>query len=285
MRKIFTIAIVIVLGIVIGLITSCDIVEEPYLVPVGGGTTPDTTQKIRKVLLEDYTGQECPNCPEAAEISHTLQAIYGEQLVVIAIHAGYYSEPDATGDFTADFRTTEGTALNHFFNIYLYGYPMGMVNRTEYDGFPVVTKDDWESAVGIQAEMDPQADISITNTYNDGTRKLDCTLETEFLEDLEGIYNICVFITESHIISPQQTADSVAHSYEHNHMLRGSMNGTWGDLVGTDGTAVSGTKLTNSYSITLPAEWVAENCAVVAFVYDTEDNEVVQAEEIEVVSR
>jgi len=80
-------SIVIVIGIVTGtvLVPSCDIVEEPYLVPVGGNDTNTHDTNVRKVLLEDYTGQKCPNCPEAAEVAHSLLEIYGEQVVVIAV--------------------------------------------------------------------------------------------------------------------------------------------------------------------------------------------------------
>jgi thiol-disulfide isomerase/thioredoxin len=279
-RNIVTgIGIVIGIGIGIVWLPSCDIIEEPYLVPVGSNDTTGPEENVRKVLLEDFTGQKCPNCPEAAEIGHSLQTTYGEQVVIIAIHSGNFAIPDASGDFTADFRTANGTELDQFFGIYQYGYPMGMINRTDYSGFPVVLKDNWQSAVEIQLAMEPQADINITNTYNSSTHKLDCSLESEFLEDLDGTYNICVFIIESGIISPQQTEGGVITDYEHDHMLRTAMNGTWGDLVGSNGQAVSGNKLINSYSFTLPAEWNAENCAVVAYIYNTETLEVLQAEE------
>jgi len=259
------------------MIPSCDIVEEPYLVAVSGGNGPGPGDKIRKVLLEDYTGQKCPNCPEAAEIAHTLKTLYGEKLILLTIHAGFYSTPDATGEFTADYRTAEGNELNTFFEI--PAYPLGMVNRTEYSGSRILLKDSWEAATAIQTELEAEASITITDTYNAGTRKFDCLLETEFLENMEGTYNICVFITESGIISPQQTEQNVNLTYEHNHVLRASMNGTWGDVVGNDGQAIAGTKLTNSYSYTLPADWNADKCTVVAFVYNTSTNEVVQAEE------
>jgi hypothetical protein len=275
MKKIFRILVLLTLAAF--LIPSCDIVDEPYLVPVGGGNTPPPAANIRKVLLEDYTGQKCPNCPQAAEVAHNLKAIYGEQLVILTVHAGPYSVPDASGNFTADFRTPEGTELNAFFGF--PGYPMGMVDRTEYGGMRILLKDSWEAAVEIQASLDPVAAITITNNYTSGTRGLECTLETEFLETIVGTFNICVFITESGIISPQQTGQGVNLTYEHNHVLRASMNGTWGEMVGEDGQAVAGVTLTNSYTYFLPEEWNAANCTVVAFIYNTTTNEVVQAEE------
>ena len=254
---------------------SCDIVEEPYLVPVSGGNGTEPGDNVRKVLLEDYTGQKCPNCPEAAEIAHDLQAIYGEQLILLTVHAGYYATPDA--EFTADFRTVEGTELNSYFEI--LANPLGMVNRTEYGGKRVLQTGDWEAAVAAQTDIEPEAAITITNNYNAATRKLDCLLETEFLVTSAGTYNICAYITESGIISPQQTELGVDANYVHNHVLRGSMNGTWGDAAGEDGQAIAGSIVTNSYSFTLPSGWNADNCSVVAFIYDTATNEVIQAEE------
>jgi hypothetical protein len=259
------------------LVPSCDIVEEPYLVPVNGGTGPEPGDNIRKVLLEDFTGQKCPNCPEGADLAHSLKAIYGEQLVILTVHAGYYAIPDATGDFTADFRTTEGTELNDYFEV--YANPLGMVNRTKYSGNRVLQIGDWEAATEIQASLEPEAAITITNNYTPGTRTLQCTLETNYLESMEGTYNICAYITESGIISPQETEQGVNLTYEHNHVLRGSMNGTWGELAGEDGLFIVGTTVTNSYSYILPEAWNAANCSVVAFLYNTATNEVVQAEE------
>jgi hypothetical protein len=275
MKKIFKILALLALSAF--LIPSCDIVKEPYLVPVGGGNTPPPADNIRKVLLEDYTGQKCPNCPDAAVIAHNLKAIYGDQLVILTVHAGPYSVPDATGNFTADYRTPEGTELNTFFGF--QGYPMGMVNRTEYGGMRVLLKDSWEAAVDIQASLDPEAAITITNNYTSGTRGLECTLETEFLETIVGTFNICVFITESGIISPQQTSQGVNLTYQHDHVLRASMNGTWGELVGDDGQFIAGNSGSNSYTYVLPEAWDAANCSVVAFIYNTTTNEVVQAEE------
>jgi len=275
MKKISRILALLILSTL--LIPSCDIVEEPYLVPVGGGNGPGPGDNIRKVLLEDYTGQKCPNCPDAAEVAHNLKTIYGDQLVILTVHAGFYAIPDATGDFTADFRTTVGTELNTFFEF--PAYPMGMVNRTEFSGSRILLKDSWEAATEIQASMEPEAAITIGNNYTAATRTLQCTLETEYLETMEGTYNICAYITESGIISPQQTEQNVNLTYVHNHVLRASMNGTWGELAGEDGQFIVGTTVTNSYSYTLPEAWNAANCTVVAFLYNTITNEVVQAEE------
>ncbi len=264
-------------------VTACDIVDEPYLQPVGTvKPPPDTGETVRKILLEDFTGHKCPNCPEAASlVSNQLKPLFGAQLIVISVHAGNFAEPSATGNFTADYRTSVGNDLNSFFTI--PGYPTGMVNRTPYKGSTVLFTGSWQGAIQEQAELPVQASIVLSNEYNASARELTCTAKSTFFEDLSGTYNICVYLTESGIVSPQQNESQVDLDYVHNHMLRASLNGTWGEPVGETGLAVADNELTDVFSITLDNAWDVENCHVVAFIYNTESLELVQAEEAEAI--
>lgn len=265
-----------------GFLTGCDKIDEPYLKVIdGSGPGPVENEKV--ILLEDYTGHKCPNCPAAAEIAHTLSVQHGSKLVLITIHAGWYASPDADGFFTRDFRTPEGNAWNSNFGIDMVGNPSGMINRIEYNGKLVMYKDDWQAAVSAVIEAEPRAGITITNSYEPSSRTLTCNLETTFLETLDGTYNLCVVLTESGIVAPQQDQSVVVENYVHNHVLRTSLNGAWGMLVGDDGSAVKDVKLVNEYSLVIPEDYVVENCAVVAFVYDTDTDEIIQAAEEEVV--
>ena len=258
------------------LASSCDMVEEPYLVPKGS-SGPGPGEAVRKVLLEDYTGHKCPNCPEAAELAHSFEHIYHDQIILLTVHAGFYSTPDATGEFTNDLRTTTGTEMHDYFGF--YAYPSGLVNRSEYKGNKLLFISDWEGAVEAQVNEPAQAKITLSNTFDAGSRTLTCKAETTFLEDLNGTYLICVFIVESGIVSPQKDEQGVVEDYVHNHVLRASMNGTWGEPVGDDGSATAGLAKENEYSYVIPAGWNADECAVVAFVYDEATKVVVQAEQ------
>ena len=63
----------------------------------------------RKILIEDFTGHKCQNCPDAAAEIHNIQNTFPNQVVAIAIHAGYFSEPNPPQApyLTTDFRTEE----------------------------------------------------------------------------------------------------------------------------------------------------------------------------------
>src|SRR5688572_17264194 len=67
------------------LFSSCDDVDPPYTQTVSGPTSSGTT---RKILIEDYTGFKCGNCPAAATtIYNTLLPVFGQDLITIGVHA------------------------------------------------------------------------------------------------------------------------------------------------------------------------------------------------------
>ena len=46
------------------------------------GKDPVDVQKAKNVLIEDFTGQKCINCPKATDVIHELQGLYGEDHVI-----------------------------------------------------------------------------------------------------------------------------------------------------------------------------------------------------------
>ncbi len=103
---------------------ACDKVEAPY--------KEEKEIKVnRKVLLEDFTGHKCVNCPNAHDIAHDLQELYGEDnLIVIATHAGFFSTP-SSGDFAYDFRTEAGPEWADYYGIQNYLYNLYSTNKTQ----------------------------------------------------------------------------------------------------------------------------------------------------------
>jgi len=63
-------------------------------------------------------------------------------------------------------------------------------------------------------------------------------------------------------------------------VLRGSMNGTWGDTLSSTGVT-SGTQLSKDISYTISnGTWNKDHMHIVVFIYDAVTLEVIQSEEI-----
>lgn len=275
-----TIYILVIIGLFFG---ACDKIDEPYLEP-GSGSGPDPSDKPRKVLLEEFTGHTCVNCPEAAILAQqTLKVIFGEQLILVTVHAGAFALP-GIAPYETDFRTPTGNDLENEYVPQLF--PSGLVNRVKYEGNTVLLKDSWQPAIQELLDTPAEAAIEIEHNYNAGTRKLDLHIISEFLADLSGTYNLSVFITESGIIAAQKNNNPDIgpspdwEDYEHNHVLRTSVSGTWGEQIAVQ--PASGDAFEKDLSIILDNDWDENEIGVVAIIIDASTYEVIQAEEIHI---
>ena len=279
---------ILVFVIFITVLYSCDKVSPPYAVTNNNG--PDTNAVIRKVLLEDYTGHKCPNCPAAAVTASDLKAIYGEKLIVMSVHAGSFANVFSP-DFLYDFRCTSGNEYNTFFGISIVGNPNGMINRKFVNSSIIIAPTAWGSTLSEIIDLPPDANIQITNTYNSGTKELNTEIKSKFLNPLTGLYKLVVLVLEDSIVAPQQNgvneipgypspnANTIITNYVHRHVLRGAINSTWGDTLAIDPIPTS-TFITKTYNnYTLNSAWDENHCMVIAFIYNAVTNEIVQVEE------
>jgi hypothetical protein len=207
--------IFILVALTVGL-NSCDKIEGPVkevVAPPAGS---------RKVLVEDFTGHKCGNCPRASKAIYDLKAIYGDRLIIMAIHAGGFATPfpPSAPYYTYDFRTPEGTELDTDFGISVAGNPNGMVNRRQVNGSYIIGSTKWGdevSAVFGNTTPVPVA-LTISNNFNSSTRLLETEIKTEFFESLTGNYKLCVYMVEDSIKNWQKDYDTTPEDIEfYNH--------------------------------------------------------------------
>ena len=258
--------------------SACDIIEEPYI--QGGGDTPipgDTVQVVKKVLLEDFTGVRCVNCPAAGELALQLQEIYPDQLIVLGVHAGMLAMPN--GGYP-DFRTPEGTEWWNFFGFDVN--PIGTVDRISTgSGSYGINSAEWGSNVAEELAKAPVIALEVKNAYNADSRALNVTVSGKVLEDQTEALSLVVCLMEDGITGLQQTPEGINQEYVHRHVFRGTLDGlAWGSSIGASPFA-EGFTFEKTYSYTLPEGFDAEHCAVVAYVCQDSDKAILQVEEAE----
>ncbi|MBP6976919.1 MAG: Omp28 family outer membrane lipoprotein [Bacteroidales bacterium] len=275
---------------------SCDEMEAPYLTDVGGADTsecpvpafPHIHDPVKRVLLEDYTGHLCVNCPTAAVTAHDLQDGLGDRLVVISIHAGFFATPMG-GNYTTDFRTEAGTEWDTFFGISKVGNPNGMVDRIGYNSDHILSPGAWSNAIAQQLEREPELTVEIINEYQESDRKLCTHIQTVFNKETNRNLNLNVVIIEDEIIAPQKNNNPEVGDtpeileYEHNHVLRGAVNTPWGVQIAQRGVIMAeDSEVTKSYKYYLNEAWDPYKCKIVAFAYDADTYEVLQVSQVSV---
>lgn len=272
-------------------ILACDKVDAPYKETVAppppdtstnnnNDTTP-TFDEVRKVLIEDYTGHQCGNCPLAAEKLEELKNTYGNQVVPMAVHAGFFADV-AASPFNVDYRTTVATELDQYFGNSVAGNPNGMVNRKGHPNTHILNLNSWGSVLTPYTTMNPDVVLGIRTSFSESTNIAEATVYTKFKNTLTGNYKLCVYVTEDSIMGAQtdyRLTPDVIEDYHFEHMLRASFNGTWGETIATDPVASETTVYRKKYSMSLSGKLMSINhpCSVVAFVYNDATKEVIQA--------
>ncbi|MDL2312770.1 Omp28 family outer membrane lipoprotein [Bacteroidales bacterium OttesenSCG-928-B11] len=267
-NKITLIAFLLVLFI------GCDKVEGPYYTSTGGKEStiefPDLQPEdlYRRILVEEYTGHRCANCPEGHAMLVELHDLFGDTLVMVGVHGSSLARP--TDNYPYDFRTAVGDQLFTDFNI--YAIPCANFNRT-VSNVPVAG---WINAIYDTDISQSYAAIQLINEYNSNNRNLEVNMKTTMLSDYEDELQIAIYVIEDDIIQPQLHGSDRIEDYVHKHVLRGSLNGTYGTRLTEDGFLEKDSAYARTYTMPLGEDWKAESCTVIAILSNEKTKEVIQ---------
>ncbi len=295
-------------------IQACDKIEAPYReggvvvsgtndssVVIGGDTivfSSDTVSPRKKVLVEDYTGHLCGNCPAAGlMLNNTLRGIYGDKFIVVSVHAGFFAHPCGSsapcpgaaapvGAFATDFTNATSNAWEAQFAVSAQGNPNGTVDRIDF-GTPTFVKADnqWSSLIQSQSLLPCDFKIRIINKFDSTNFELKTAVQTTFLSNKTGEYKLQLVLVEDSIIDWQEWYGHTPiyePSFVHRDVLRAGINSDFGQLIST-GAVTSGTVKLEGFTFTINSNFDPAHCKVVAFIYDASNYHVLQVEEMKVI--
>lgn len=239
----------------------------------------------RKVLIEEFSGVQCPNCPVGAAQIENLRAIYGERVIAITHHAyltGVLSAPLQDSKF--DFRTVVSDEILNFLGL-PQGIPAATIDRRQFEGENelMLSPNQWAAKVESELSVDAPLGLVLNSTYDSLSRSFQIEVRVFAQEDIEGDIRFHLGLIESGMIDRQIDGNIIVEEYEHNHILRSYLTNAVGDII--SGDLQQGEEWTKIYSGTLPEEqgwWIAENIHAIGFVSNitSGSKNVLQAEEI-----
>jgi len=235
------------------------------------------------VLIEDFTGQRCVNCPNATTAIHELQQQYGEEnIIAVAIHSGPFAHRTTmTSPFLSDLGTTDGD--NYFTHWAIEAQPGVKINRQS----PIYDTSQYAAAVTSELQKTSPIDFdTIQAVAADG--KLSVMIQPSLpSENIDA--KLQVWVVEDSINSgePQRTYQqympdgSAKIDYVHNHVYRASLTqDLYGDAFKFSATVGSVEAI--NYSANLSSTWNLNYLSVVVFFWNETDG-VLQAKRVKVV--
>ncbi|MDE6697397.1 MAG: Omp28 family outer membrane lipoprotein [Muribaculaceae bacterium] len=265
-----------------GIATSCDNISEDDRYYMA-----EKTPVSRNLLIMEFTGNKCINCPLGAAAVEKIKHDAGaDKVVSVGLHPEgnintipmitYHPKPGTLQNFTCK----EATEIFKYYGS-PNGFPTAIFNglkssmSSDYGNWMTDAEKAFEepSYVMLDAECD----------FDDSSRDLTVNYKVGFSDDLNESISIAVWLVENNILGIQQMpGGKVNEDYVHNHVLRASLNGTWGENIGK--TFTSASVVTGSASMTIPNNWVAENCDVVVIAFQDNDKYVQQVISVNVIN-
>lgn len=268
------------------LLSGCDKIEgDIYQIVQNEDVTvsfPDINpdEVYRKILVEEFTGHRCTNCPQGHQTLESLHQQYRDTLVTVGIHYGALAKPFGSM-FSYDFRTEVGNQIGDAFSI--DGIPAAIVNRMDKSGgWP---REQWASVLRDVDRSKVSAAVQLINEYDTASKSLKANAKVTTLKAIDHQLRLILFVVEDGIVKPQKDGNQDIENYVHNHVLRCALTDAFGFVL-TNGSWNPGDSETYAASISFDGhDWIPENCQVVAALLDPITSEVLQVEKVNVVNR
>ena len=268
------------------LLSGCDKIEGDFYQIVQNEdvtvTFPDINpdEVYRKILVEEFTGHRCTNCPQGHQTLESLHQQYGDTLVTVGIHYGALAKPFGSM-FSYDFRTEVGNQIGDAFSI--DGIPAAIVNRMDKNGgWP---REQWASVLRDVDRSKVSAAVQLINEYDVASKTLKANVKVTTLKAIDHQLRLILFVVEDGIVKPQKDGNQDIENYVHNHVLRCALTDSFGFVL-TNGSWNPGDSETYAASISFDGhDWDPVNCQVVAALFDPITSEVLQVEKANVINR
>lgn len=207
------------------------------------------------VLIEEFTGQRCIFCPEAATAIVQLQNSYGaDKLIAVAFHAGPLALKNTSS--VVGLRTDMGDMYYKHWAV--PNVPKALINR--HGG--VLSKDAWAGRVYDELAQTTTISIDLRCQYNANKRQVN--IETD-LKSLKGNVNgkLQLWLVEDNVVAPQLFPNNkLEKEYVHRHVFRAAINGEWGTELMLSNT------MKEKFLYTLPEGMKPNRVWVIGFFYN-----------------
>lgn len=217
----------------------------------------------RNVLLEEFTTEQCSNCPRMAGYIKTALASgkYDGRLNVVCHHSGYYTDW---------LTTTFDTDYLWFFNAGGSTYaPAVMFDRDAFGESTAVycpsSQEQMEAYIDRCLAQTAYVSLNVQPTLDADTLRIKVT-GSRAKEDFTGglAPRICVTVVENDINARSQSG---ASNFVHEHVNR-AINSTWGDVIEWNGDSYE-----YDCKFTLRTTWERKNLQVVAYIYGYDNDD------------
>lgn len=220
----------------------------------------------KKVLIEEFTGVNCSNCPKGHQTMHDIEQSFGDSVIAVAIQN---DNPLAKPfDDYPDWRIEEGIQISQALGG-SFAIPCASVDRVKYPGQNQVvlySRNAWKTYTDQELHRSSPCNIELSVNYDPSPRKAIIHVKIHFLSDVDSSNNLSIMVLEDSLVAPQRLPDnSVDSNYIHRHTLRDMITPAMGST--TAPSTEKGRVVIRDYEYRVPDDFSEDKVIIVAFVH------------------
>jgi hypothetical protein len=274
---------------VIALLPSCKEVGPDINLHGNGNVVSDTTYiespistpELKNVVMEEFTGVRCPNCPQGHQIIATIKASNPGRVVALSLHP--INSLGAPYPFSAqDFRSQKAQSLFDFL-VQIGLEPAAAIDRKLFAGESniLLDKNKWSVDVTQQMTQAVPVNVLLGSVYDSLTRELTVIVDLHYTQAVTEENKLTVLLTETNMISAQLDGSIIDTFYTHRDVMRDFITDVQGDAITQ--TREAGRVVRKVYKKVLDVAWKPENMHIVAYVHEYQNSKrIYQGKEIAV---
>ena len=222
----------------------------------------------RKHLIEHFTGDQCGYCPYGMYSIVDYLETATTPTIWVSHHAGFNEDA---------YTIAESWELVSALGV--SGAPAMAMNRSNQEP-GLIFHPGYLPEITIKDKNKAAMSVNIQHTYDADSRKMNVTVNGESSFATDAKFLLSVLVKENRLVGKQADyyyawGDYMWKEFMHARVIRGMLTAALGDTIVMENKTYSKT-----YSYTIPAGWVPENCCVVAYVTPVSNQPVINAEQV-----
>jgi hypothetical protein len=240
--------------------------------------------QLKNVLIEEFTGVRCPNCPKGASDLKVIQLANAPRVLIAKAHVGNFALPILNDvDLRCDDATNLYTILGQG------GQPSAAVDRLLNSGTNFTHNiPNVGGLVAKQLAKPTPVNISIAKLIN--ANKDSISLESTFIftDTTSRRLAFNVYFLENKVVTHQDSFDVITlktieiEEYEHEEIIRKSITPSFVGTPFPEGLQAKGQVYVRGLQFAKPANVIyINNCVLLVFVHDRDTKEAIHCQQID----
>ena len=206
-----------------------------------------TEPQKKNVLIEEFTGRGCPNCPDGHIIANAIHNSYPDRVCLVSVHSQSGQSPQSYPNLNTPLSATIFSAFDGS------SIPTAVINRSTADK---QSRTAWSALAGEELIKDAIVNVDGVVMIDEATRMATIIVEAYYTGDSESSTNyLTIYMVQDNILGYQNNGSNnpsqvVDGTYSHMHVLRSVVTPTWGDEITT---TTAGTLVKETYSYEIPS--------------------------------